>query len=75
MEKIIRKEIEILKNDMQELLIHVDSFTRHNREVTQRERLEQIRDLETWVRLRERLNVLEDVLNTYLINCDNIHKF
>ena len=72
MDRIVRKEIEIIKTDMQQLLIHVDSFTRHNRNATERERLDQFRDLEKYFRLKQRLNVLEDCLNTYVLECEKL---
>lgn len=72
MERIVRKEIEILKTEIQQLEIKVDDFSRYNRSVSEKERFEQIILLDEWQFKKDRLNVLEDCLNYYILTCEQL---
>ena len=66
--KIVDTEIRVIKGEIQEIEIQVDEFSRHNRTVLTKERFEQITLLDKWQFLINRLSLLEDMCNTYLVN-------
>lgn len=66
--KIVDTEIRVIKGEIKDIEIQVDKFSRHNRIVLTKERFEQISLLDKWQFLMNRLSLLEDMCNTYLIN-------